>query len=245
MTSSNTANRRANYGLDAPVVQRNLAFATFAALAAGVFGYATIGAQGWPSSAMSIGASSGISLAVMIWSSRIGKRIVARRMLKSVPWRGDEIVLDVGCGRGLATIGAAKQVTKGRVVGIDVWSTVDLSGNTERHAYANAQAEDVMDRVVFKTAEARDLPYDTATFDVALSMTAIHNISGKVQRAKAIDEMARVLRPGGRVAIFDILRTSEYRRRLQQLGFKDVRQSGLYLLWFMPGRLVTATAPVG
>jgi len=48
---------------------------------------------------------------------------------------GGEHVFDVGTGRGLLLIGAARRLTSGKGIGIDVWSTKDLSGNSlEAHA---------------------------------------------------------------------------------------------------------------
>jgi cyclopropane fatty-acyl-phospholipid synthase-like methyltransferase len=43
--------------------------------------------------------------------------------------RGDETVLDVGYGRGLHLIGAAKRLTTGKAPGVDIWQAEDLSGN--------------------------------------------------------------------------------------------------------------------
>src|SRR5438552_9399431 len=58
-----------------------------------------------------------IAPGVMLWGSLHGKRLVRDWMLRRIPWRGDERVLDVGCGRGLMMIGAAERLTTGRAVG--------------------------------------------------------------------------------------------------------------------------------
>ena len=49
-------------------------------------------------------------------------------MLGMYAWRGDEQVLDVGCGRGLLLAGAARRLTSGHATGIDIWSNVDMGG---------------------------------------------------------------------------------------------------------------------
>jgi cyclopropane fatty-acyl-phospholipid synthase-like methyltransferase len=50
-------------------------------------------------------------------------------LLDRIEWTGQEEVLDVGCGRGLMLIGAAKRLTTGKATGIDIWQAEDLSGN--------------------------------------------------------------------------------------------------------------------
>jgi len=178
--------------------------------------------------------------AVMLWSSRVAKMRVRDRLLDSVGLRGDEKVLDVGCGRGLLLIGAAKRLTSGRVTGVDIWSGEDLSSNSAEAARANAKAEGVADRVRIEDADARKLPFANESFDVVLSSLTIHNIEEQNEREEAIAEMARVLRPGGRVALFDIQHTGDYARQLRRLSFADVQLSPISLLWFMPARTVTA-----
>ncbi len=58
----------------------------------------------------------------MVWSSRVAKLKLRDRLLDSLALKGDEKILDVGCGRGLLLIGAAKRLKTGKATGIDVWS---------------------------------------------------------------------------------------------------------------------------
>lgn len=55
-------------------------------------------------------------------------------------------VLDVGTGAGLLLIGAAKKLNTGEATGVDVWSTVNLSGNTSEGTSRNAEIEGVKER---------------------------------------------------------------------------------------------------
>ena len=53
-------------------------------------------------------------------------------MLSLHAWRGDERVLDVGCGRGLLLAGAARKLRTGHATGLDIWSNVDMGGTRQR-----------------------------------------------------------------------------------------------------------------
>lgn len=175
-------------------------------------------------------------------SSRWGKPRTARAMIARLGLAGDEEILDLGCGRGLAGITAARRLTAGRVVGIDIWNEADLAGNSAERALANAAAEGVAPRFQVQSADARRLPFPAASFDAVVSMTVLHNIHGAGERRQALAEIARVLRPGGQAAIFDIKHTGEYAAFFRQQGWPLVR-SGLIPLWLMPGRYLLARKP--
>ena len=99
---------------------------------------------------------------------------------------------------------------------------------------ANARAEGVESRITLQTEDARRLPFADGSFDVVLSMTALHNIKDRAGRAQALSEAVRVLAPSGTLAIFDIFKTGEYRTWLQNHGVEVVSRSGLILLWMVP-----------
>jgi SAM-dependent methyltransferase len=218
---------RADYGIDAPNVVRVflllgvLGLAALVTRVAGLWNERTmLGALGWP--VLCFGLTMGITGAVMAWDSKVGKLRRRDRILAEMPWRGDETVLDVGCGRGLYLIGAAKRVPSGRAVGIDVWNASDLSGNAMDATRRNAEVEGVADRVELKTADAREMPFADGTFDCVLSSMALHNIYDAAGREKAIREIARVLRPGGRAAILDMRHTAQYADAFRAAGCAQV-----------------------
>jgi arsenite methyltransferase len=179
--------------------------------------------------------------AVMVWSSRVAKLELRDRLLDGLNLKGDERVLDVGCGRGLLAIGAAKRLKSGRVTAIDVWSGVDLSGNSSDAVRENAKLEGVAEKVRVEKGDARKLVYPDAQYDAVISNLAIHNIEDPGEREHAVREMFRVLKSGGHIAMYDIFYAGSYAEVLQAAGAKDVTLSGLSWLWCVPGRTLTAT----
>lgn len=238
-----------NYGIDAPGLVRNFALAGLSALAAAIFFYYAF-AETRPAQAalvVGFGVIWGVcglgAAALMILSSKRGKLKERDRILDSIPWRGDERVLDAGCGRGLMLIGAAKRLTSGKAVGVDVWREKDTSGNGLEAALANARAEGVEERVEILEGDLRELPFEPRSFDVILSSLAIHNIHERKERAAAVRGLTKVLKPGGRMVILDIWDTGEYVAALREAGMREVSRSGLRFSIFPPARLVTARKP--
>jgi ubiquinone/menaquinone biosynthesis C-methylase UbiE len=148
--------------------------------------------------------------ALMLYSSWYGKIEQAEIVLDKIEWRGDENVLDVGCGRGLFAIKAAQRLSSGHVIGIDIWSSKDLSGNTQQAAEDNAQLVEVENKVFIQYGDACGLEFENDSFDVVISSLAIHNIESMEDRFVALDEMMRVLKPGGHLIIQDMFCTREY-----------------------------------
>ncbi|RAQ95968.1 class I SAM-dependent methyltransferase [Thermogemmatispora tikiterensis] len=153
----------------------------------------------------------------MLWTSRVGKLWEIRRMLDCLVLCGDEEVLDVGCGRGMLLIEAARRLRSGHATGVDVWSARDQSGNSPLATQENARLAGVAERISVITADARQLPFPSERFDVVVSCLALHNIHGREERHRALREMLRVLKPGGKIAILDLAHVKEYARDLQAL----------------------------
>jgi hypothetical protein len=65
-----------------------------------------------------------------MYASRRGKFVVWASLLDQLQLRGDERVLDLGCGRGAVLLLAAQRLTTGRAVGVDIWRRGDQSGNS-------------------------------------------------------------------------------------------------------------------
>jgi ubiquinone/menaquinone biosynthesis C-methylase UbiE len=190
-----------------------------------------------------------LTIAAFIFHTTLrGKFVVWAELLDQLGLRGDERILDLGCGRGAVLLLAAQHLSTGRAVGVDLWRSADQSGNSAEATQRNAIAEGVADRVELHTADRRALPFEDNSFDVVVSSLAIHNIRGLAGREKAIDEAVRVLRPGGRLMIADIRGTRQHRAQLVKLGMSDVARRGLGWRFWWGGpwaatRLVTARKP--
>lgn len=182
------------------------------------------------------------------YTTRHGKFVEWERILDGLRLRGDERVLDMGCGRGAVSTAVARRLTTGRVTGVDIWNRLDQSGNARDVTLANAALEGVSDRMDVETADMRALPFPDATFDLVVSSLAIHNIRGNADRRLAVVEGYRVLRPGGRIVVADIRATSVYADALRTSGAADVarRRLGWRFWWGNPIAatiLLTATKP--
>ncbi len=193
------------------------------------------------------GAAVAGSAASYLYSTGPGKRAIWAQELDDLGLRGDEHVLDVGCGRGAVLMLAARRLPAGLAVGADVWRRRDQSGNSRAATERNAVAEGVADRVELVDADARDLPFAAESFDVVVSSLAISNIRDAGGRAQALREAVRVLRPAGRLRIADD-GADRYAAVLREAGCTGVAVRQLdWRTWYgLPGHhipLVAAARP--
>jgi arsenite methyltransferase len=182
-----------------------------------------------------------------IYATRSGKFRVWEGVLDDLRLRGDETVLDLGCGRGAVLLAAAKRLPRGRAIGVDLWRA-DQTDNSPQATLTNAELENVADRVELHTADMTALPLSDESVDVVVSNLAIHNIPTRAGRRQALDHAVRVLRPGGRLAIADLWETRQHEERLRELGWRKVKRRNLgWRMWYggpwFSTRLVTATKP--
>ncbi|MGF7078165.1 class I SAM-dependent methyltransferase [Mucilaginibacter sp. UYCu711] len=223
-----------NYGVDAPGVIRNLFIAALAVIVVALFfpvikiGSVIIETSGflWSAGGMALG-----GLLMLVYSLS-GKYKHRDRMLNLIDWNGNEQVLDIGTGKGLLMIGAAKKLTTGKSTGIDIWNAADLTGNNVEAALKNAAAEGVADKVEVLNENAMNMSFGNDHFDVILSNMCLHNIYDKQGRKTACAEIKRVLKPGGTAIIADFRNMKEYKQTFDALNLDTKLFPANYLTTF-------------
>ncbi len=240
-----------DYGVDAPGVMRTFFLLGFACLLFAAFaphvlriGSAKIetGSFFWPA-----GFLIGEGLLFLLYV-KYGKFRHRDFMLGTHEWRGDERVLDVGCGRGLLLAGAAKQIAArrgaGDVTGIDIWSNTDMAANSAAATERNLELEGISRYCALVSKPAQEMPFDDATFDLVVSNLCLHNIYDRPTRRQAIEQIARVLKPGGTAILSDYKLTGEYAEQLRKMGFAVEKRRGSFITTFPPLTVVLARKPL-
>ena len=124
------------------------------------------------------------------WTERVSSSL-ANRLVELAQLQSAERVLDVGTGSGVVALRAAKGLgPQGRVVGVDL-----SQGMLER---ARASANSLGNAIEFRQMDAERLDFENKSFDSVLSLFAVLHFPSA---ERAIREMFRVVKPGGRVVI--------------------------------------------
>jgi arsenite methyltransferase len=246
--SQRLAQRRGDYGFDAPYVPTLFLLIGLAVLVIGLLSLLLWQSRIFGIIDMIIGLYFLLTGASYIYTTRRGKFQVWAELLSRPNLRGDEQILDLGTGRGAVLLMAAELLQDGKATGVDIWKTRDQSGNALSATQKNAELEGVAGRIELYTADMQQLPFVGNAFDLVLSSLAIHNIPTRQGRTRALDEAVRVLKPGGRLIIADIGETRRYAQHLRELGMNYVTYHLLdWRFWYgapwVMTNLVTATKP--
>ena len=118
-----------------------------------------------------------------------------RRVADEVTTLAPSMVLDVGTGPGALAIEIARRCESCSVVGVDL--ALEMLATAEDRA----RGAGVSDRVSFRVADAADLPLADGSVDVAVSTLSLHHWRDV---PAILRELHRVVRPGGRVLIYDL-----------------------------------------
>ena len=133
-------------------------------------------------------------------------------------------------------IASALRFPAARVTGVDLWRSVDQSGNDPSATEANARANGVAERLTLVTGDMTQLSLPDSSFDLVTSSLAIHNIHAAGGRRAAVTEAWRCLAPGGRLVIVDLPKIREYTVTLSELSGTTVtaRDVGWRMWWSGP-----------
>lgn len=119
-------------------------------------------------------------------------------MVELAKLRGDETVLDAGCGAGHTALAFASRAA--RVTALDF--TPDMLRQVEALALERG-----VTNVVTQRGDVEDLPFADRTFDLVVSRYSAHHWP---HPQRALAEFHRVLRPGGRVVLSDVVGFDDY-----------------------------------
>lgn len=128
-------------------------------------------------------------------AEKLGRRISKR--LTALGFRNGKI-LDAGCGFGGTDIFLSQYFPESEIIGID------LSETLLQHADMLLQKSNAENRVKFKRADVHKIPFENDTFNAVLSINMVHLVDDPV---KMLNEIERVLLPGGFLLVIDIRRS--------------------------------------
>jgi len=129
----------------------------------------------------------------------IGGRQATKYLIERLMLKADHHVLDVGCGIG----GAVRYIAT--TIGCRV-TGIDLTPSFIQAAKTLTRAVGLDDRAFFDVGSALAMPYDEAQYDAVVSIHVAMNIADRVSLYR---EMSRVLKPGGIMGLFDIMRKTD------------------------------------
>ncbi|MFX1498004.1 MAG: class I SAM-dependent methyltransferase [Promethearchaeota archaeon] len=163
----------------------------------------------------------GIALMLIFLWSGIGMIMMHLMLLRKIPKINllarmkalDQIknpqVLDVGCGTGRTALRIAKAFRNGgHLYGIDIYSKLAIPGNALYTVQNNARIEKVEDKTTFQYGSAIEIPFDENKFDIVNVSSVLHEVHDPNDKIKAIQELYRVLKPGGYLYLSEWNRTS-------------------------------------
>lgn len=194
-------------------------FVILALVAFAAFGITLLAPVAGATAVVGLGIFLGIGLyclLVALWmflGSKVGKFRFAKRWIERLELQGEEAVLDASLHPGVYAPYFKGKVT---AVGSDPALFVQSEG------------------VHFQEGDVRALPFEAEQFDVVICGQILRTLSKEEEREKALGELVRVLKPGGRLLVFD-----------QQINLEGAETSRLSFATFPPTRACLFSKPGG
>lgn len=123
-----------------------------------------------------------------------GQEALTLRLGERLALEAEDAVLDVGCGVG------GPAVTVAAAFGSQI-TGINVTGSHLRKARALAERLELADLVQFRRGDANRIPLASGAFDAAFAMESMTHMGDK---SRVLREIARVLRPGGRLGLCDV-----------------------------------------
>lgn len=160
----------------------------------------------------------------------------------------DDAVLDAGCGAGRTAIAVGRIVRNGRIVALDRFDSDYIAGGGRALLQRNIELAGLTDRVDIQQGDLTALPFPDQTFDSAVSAHAIDHLGR--QKARGLQEILRVLKPGGRFLLvvwvpgwtmfavanllsFFLTPQRSWRRMASEAGFELLDEGNFGGVWFL------------
>lgn len=165
--------KKGNYGLDAPKVVITYLILGIVLFILGIILAPKFYYGGW---VINLGIILFIVGLYFIYGSKVGKYKLRERIIQKLSVKGNENVLDVGCGRGLMLNGIASKLSSGKAYGIDIWSARDQSGNNSDAVHQNAKIEGVDNNIEVINSDMRKMPFEEKYMDKIRKLKITKNL---------------------------------------------------------------------
>ncbi|QQG49303.1 MAG: methyltransferase domain-containing protein [archaeon] len=211
-------------------------------MALGVFGAYQFGSSHFSALVLSylvaIGGSAYMFAAVIqIWNSSVVKPREAVRLVKEIPWGGDEVVAEVLCGHGLITKEVAPRIPSGLVLALDV--SIGARRQEIQRLDNKPQGGNGSKSLELASSDARQLPIKSGAIDLVLSGFGTGKFERLADRIYSVNEMVRVLKPGGAISMMVTGDRKEAEVMLTTNGLRDVKTEVVRSMLFSSARIVT------
>lgn len=180
----------------------------------------------------------------MIFSSLWGKEKVFDALIASCQLNQGSHLLDVGCGSGRFLIKVSSYLKEGKALGLDLLRKGDQTRNSAKNFLKNIENQELNRKIQLLEGDMRKIPMESTSVDIVTASLAIHNIVSAEGRSRALEEISRVLKPGGQVALMDFRYTKEYKKFFEgTLQWPNVMVTKRYWWMFPPTKIVKAQKP--